>query len=729
MKKKFLSFILALCLIIPCSFILSACGEDDDPPAEPVHHGITIRTLNNLNDKLDSIEIFCGDREAVSETEFYSGTIKEGEENVFIKLKAKQSVKYTEEDVILTENDNKEFSKSIEIKNDGITQNIIEITISNIKNDCFFKLGLEDSDEIHQIASMPIEFNYDIRYTSSSNDQIVLTGLEESFDSISVWSDKANRFISYNDTKADNTLSTELELQNINVNEFKVYVRFATNLILFNSKTLNNLVVLRQANSSELDVPLTFNPQAVKKDGVECYEYTLDIDKFQHNITENSKIVLTYQNDLGRISGLTVREIEDMAVLDYVEFDGHKFSQTTYRDNLTDNREIVATIVEPSANSVKKLNEAGTYKMIVGVNGSSEYVDYSKIDVYVGNKESGIKAEYKEDGYHYVTIPVNAYPSQYGNAEYFYLTAVPNVQNIDDVIDTENYAVVPVTTVVENVAMYNVTENVGELWRTELSQDGKTQTQYFVVEKNAKDLYYNSILPLNKKFYYANYDDITVKVTFNGHVNYINFDFKTIYNNNLSLGGTLDLLCDDQYYYIQNNYYVSGDTSYVEYSVSQEIVEFRPIRLSTNTAYDGNGIKYEIISGTVSKSALKGYSYYYDGNNGGTEIEVATSLVIKHGNDVITPSNGVYELERGVIYNFELTILNTPDLATPSYMYDLICSISEWTVYEENGDSHTETNGEITYKEINGKFIGTICINTPFDSFGLVDCFTLGIRY
>ena len=30
MKKKFLSFILAICLIIPCAFALSACGKDDD---------------------------------------------------------------------------------------------------------------------------------------------------------------------------------------------------------------------------------------------------------------------------------------------------------------------------------------------------------------------------------------------------------------------------------------------------------------------------------------------------------------------------------------------------------------------------------------------------------------------------------------------------------------------------------------------------------------------------
>ncbi|MBQ7788539.1 MAG: hypothetical protein IJ398_02675 [Clostridia bacterium] len=30
MKKKILSFILAICLVIPCAFMFSSCGEDDD---------------------------------------------------------------------------------------------------------------------------------------------------------------------------------------------------------------------------------------------------------------------------------------------------------------------------------------------------------------------------------------------------------------------------------------------------------------------------------------------------------------------------------------------------------------------------------------------------------------------------------------------------------------------------------------------------------------------------
>ena len=35
MKKKFLSFVLAICLILPCAFVLSACGKNP-PPSGPV---------------------------------------------------------------------------------------------------------------------------------------------------------------------------------------------------------------------------------------------------------------------------------------------------------------------------------------------------------------------------------------------------------------------------------------------------------------------------------------------------------------------------------------------------------------------------------------------------------------------------------------------------------------------------------------------------------------------
>ena len=42
MKKKFLSFILAICLIIPCAFMMTACGKN--PPDEPT--GLAGKTIH-----------------------------------------------------------------------------------------------------------------------------------------------------------------------------------------------------------------------------------------------------------------------------------------------------------------------------------------------------------------------------------------------------------------------------------------------------------------------------------------------------------------------------------------------------------------------------------------------------------------------------------------------------------------------------------------------------------
>ena len=35
MKKKFLSFLFAICLILPCAFILTACGDNPPPDNSP----------------------------------------------------------------------------------------------------------------------------------------------------------------------------------------------------------------------------------------------------------------------------------------------------------------------------------------------------------------------------------------------------------------------------------------------------------------------------------------------------------------------------------------------------------------------------------------------------------------------------------------------------------------------------------------------------------------------
>ncbi|MCQ2556306.1 MAG: InlB B-repeat-containing protein, partial [Clostridia bacterium] len=53
MKKKILSFILAVCLIIPCAFIFSACGEK---PADPIMHTVTFLYDNGMENSAIEVE-------------------------------------------------------------------------------------------------------------------------------------------------------------------------------------------------------------------------------------------------------------------------------------------------------------------------------------------------------------------------------------------------------------------------------------------------------------------------------------------------------------------------------------------------------------------------------------------------------------------------------------------------------------------------------------------------
>lgn len=64
MKKKFLSFILAICLLIPCSFALTACGSNppDEPPAhthnyaDTYSHDQTGHWIKCMGDNLDECD-------------------------------------------------------------------------------------------------------------------------------------------------------------------------------------------------------------------------------------------------------------------------------------------------------------------------------------------------------------------------------------------------------------------------------------------------------------------------------------------------------------------------------------------------------------------------------------------------------------------------------------------------------------------------------------------------
>ena len=64
MKKKFLSFIFAICLILPCAFIMTACGDNpppDNPPPPPGSTGSFSININTESDENEGVWILPAD--------------------------------------------------------------------------------------------------------------------------------------------------------------------------------------------------------------------------------------------------------------------------------------------------------------------------------------------------------------------------------------------------------------------------------------------------------------------------------------------------------------------------------------------------------------------------------------------------------------------------------------------------------------------------------------------
>jgi len=69
MKKKLLTFLLAICFMLPCAFFLTACGET--PPDQPVFNGYNIFIKNEQTDTFECVygqsAIRAGDIRIVSD--------------------------------------------------------------------------------------------------------------------------------------------------------------------------------------------------------------------------------------------------------------------------------------------------------------------------------------------------------------------------------------------------------------------------------------------------------------------------------------------------------------------------------------------------------------------------------------------------------------------------------------------------------------------------------------
>ncbi|MBP3582155.1 MAG: hypothetical protein J6J33_05320, partial [Clostridia bacterium] len=71
MKKKLLTFLFAICLILPCAFIMTACGGD--PPSDP-QSPVTSFGVTSGNVEFYLRDINANDVNDISEPVFNGGT-------------------------------------------------------------------------------------------------------------------------------------------------------------------------------------------------------------------------------------------------------------------------------------------------------------------------------------------------------------------------------------------------------------------------------------------------------------------------------------------------------------------------------------------------------------------------------------------------------------------------------------------------------------------------------
>ena len=123
MKKKFLSFILAICLIIPCAFMMTACGKNP-PPEDP-------QTLT----KVEYAEAFAGVKTA------YSSYINGGVQPTAMLM----STSISDDDLITIDRENQKTRMATAcVQFVGFLENLCENETFEIKTD-FQEMAVVDT--------------------------------------------------------------------------------------------------------------------------------------------------------------------------------------------------------------------------------------------------------------------------------------------------------------------------------------------------------------------------------------------------------------------------------------------------------------------------------------------------------------------------------------------------------------------------------------------------------
>ena len=759
MKKKILTFMLSLCFILPCAFFMTACGGGDDKPEDKY---ATIK-LYSTDNQLYTSSTQNGNHVTSDYDETFSIDNKkfEGGEDIKYSFTMNRALSYSQNNVSVIEESGKSFNYSVNVTYKSLTQQCVEVVITNYANNSSFVIDLIESTTPIKV-SQDLDIGYHIRIHDNYDLQIGYDALN-ALDNIAVYSDVAERFVSMADIKkyekfrrdyevftydaavakwdelveeGEEDLSAyinpryaQLGIIDNSATDFKVYVSFGANGYNPYAKDfVTNLVSVRESYHRDFEdsyLHLDFDPVVTTHNGVKCYAYTLPVSKV-HNLNEESYVALHYANDISSIDIGTEAEI-----VEECEFytTGHRFISNKATINV-ENLEFYFTLSEMSVNGGEKeyfnfyedknLEDEVKYTI---THSDNSLIDFSKFQPQVGT----YKATYDStNDVYYLTLPSNVYPSQTGNALYFELKVAPLFTQVSEIFNATaqkvNYKVI-----VNELEMFSALDLGLDEWQTynyqlfasDLSADGKTQN----VELLTSDTMLNETkhFELNLDILFSIYDSITLDISFAG-ITYSNvlIDFKEVINK-------------ENY-----NFYLVYDESKSSYSLHTDAITESPSGTYIEFHKDGaskvtlaniyldesktftttDTVVINLKQAERGTAKVKFTGTVMNGQNAIGQFNI-TSLIVKQGGVEIQKVGDYYILARGV--EFEATF--TFD-SLEQYMEN-VSSSSEWpwvALYDVN-DEALHTPVENLAEKVDGDaFLNeTITIKATVNSIAAYD--------
>lgn len=715
-KKKLLSLLVAICLVIPVMFMLVACGDkgNKNPPA-PNKISFKVTMPRDMIYGEDSCEYQFSGAQSYGESNSnvesqFTFEIEEGKK-LTLTLRPKLHLNYTEEDLSITEENNKTVDYEVEITNNSMVSKVIKIVVSNIEEGMNIKVALTNEGVEPIRVDMPFEFSYDITAgTGKAEYAEALT--QELKETIRVYSDEAEDWVSvasiansgekyadflaaynlytyeeavakYDELKeAGTNLSayvnprlTKSVLKNVDVNNFKVYVTFGNDgFVKYTDELLEDLVAFKNVNDiyDSIVARLIFNPEPVIYKGVKCYEYSLRSTDMTC-IDPDYYLAISYN---GTTYDSSVSSKDGLAKKLGIVGETYRFGSFYYTAKVggytlgfsIDDYQYAGE--ERKSFNYSYFKDISKEMKIFITHSENDFVDFSKIKVMLGNTYASYDEETKT---YTLTIPANKYPSEYGNA-YKYQLKIQTLSNPEEMLKpTANVFKYTVSvTEEEYFDIVTLPENISsegmELFDIIASADGKSKTVKMLSQESSSGL-----IPVGLDFNYTNYDVIVIDII----IGELKFENVTI--NLLELGK----LMKSQGFTPNYLKHEAGKSSYILHTEAVYEVDstdgyvYASIRyygsratLDVMGCWSGNNVDNtskdtpisinikSVTAATVKLSAKATLS------EGGTTTDVnVTAFEIEDSNgNALVAENGVFTLTVGKTYKVRV---KTDEISTP----------------------------------------------------------------